>query len=112
VALAVEHFGTLAGAILCHGVAGSPRSIPGFGPNNALTSVKQIKFVNNINYLGVVNVVQKVVEVIIMQEPLNEDGERGTIILVSSVAGLDGSGTAYGPSKGTKKNWGNKQKSR
>lgn len=34
------------------------------------------------------------------QEPLNEEGERGIIVMVSSVAGLDGSTSAYGPSKG------------
>jgi 3-hydroxyacyl-CoA dehydrogenase / 3-hydroxy-2-methylbutyryl-CoA dehydrogenase len=99
-ALAVEHFGTIAGAIICHGVAGSLPSIPGFGPNNSLTSFQQMKFVSDINYLGVFSVAQKVVEIVMKQEPLNEEGERGIIVLVSSVAGLDGSTSAYGPSKG------------
>ncbi|KAI8583688.1 hypothetical protein K450DRAFT_222300 [Umbelopsis ramanniana AG] len=98
-ALAVEHFGTIAGAIICHGVAGAVPSIPGFGPNNALTSFQQMKFVSDINYLAVFCVAQKVVEIIMKQEPLNEEGERGIIVMVSSVAGLDGSTSAYGPSK-------------
>jgi 3-hydroxyacyl-CoA dehydrogenase/3-hydroxy-2-methylbutyryl-CoA dehydrogenase len=99
-ALAVDRFGTLGGAIICHGIVGAPLSIPGYGPDNALTSIQQVKFVNNINFIGVYTVAQKVAEIIIKQEPVNEDGERGVIIMVSSSAGLDGVLLAYGVAKG------------
>lgn len=99
-ALAVERFQTLAGAIICHGVVAAPTSIPGYGPNNGLTSIQQVKFVTNINFLGVYTVAQKVSDIIIKQEPLNDDGERGVIVMVSSSAGLDGVLLAYGVAKG------------
>jgi 3-hydroxyacyl-CoA dehydrogenase/3-hydroxy-2-methylbutyryl-CoA dehydrogenase len=99
-ALAVERFKTLGGAIICHGVIGAPTSIPGYGPNNGLTSIQQVKFVTNINFLGVYTVAQKVSAIIIKQEPLNDDGERGVIVMVSSSAGLDGVLLAYGVAKG------------
>jgi 3-hydroxyacyl-CoA dehydrogenase/3-hydroxy-2-methylbutyryl-CoA dehydrogenase len=98
--LALESFGTLAGAVVCHGVIDPPPSISGYGPGNALTSYGQMKFVSNINFLGVYNVAQKVSEILLKQEPLSEDGERGVIILISSIAGLDGSLVAYGSAKG------------
>jgi 3-hydroxyacyl-CoA dehydrogenase/3-hydroxy-2-methylbutyryl-CoA dehydrogenase len=98
--LAVDRFGTLRGAIICHGIVGAPLSIPGYGPDNALTSIQQVKFVNNINFIGVYTVAQKVAEIIIKQEPVNDDGERGVIIMVSSSAGLDGVLLAYGVAKG------------
>jgi 3-hydroxyacyl-CoA dehydrogenase/3-hydroxy-2-methylbutyryl-CoA dehydrogenase len=95
----LERFGTLAGAVICHGVLGAPPSITGYGPDNALTSYAQMKFVTGINFLGVYNVAQKVAEILIKQEPLAEDGERGAIILISSIAGLDGSLVSYGTTK-------------
>ncbi|KAI8583689.1 hypothetical protein K450DRAFT_222305 [Umbelopsis ramanniana AG] len=98
-ALAVERFGTLGGAIICHGVIGAPTSIPGYGPSNGLTSVQQVKFVNNINFIGVYTVAQKVSEIIIKQETVNDDAERGVIVMVSSSAGLDGVLLAYGVAK-------------
>ncbi|KAG2187561.1 hypothetical protein INT44_005250 [Umbelopsis vinacea] len=97
--LALERFETLAGAVICHGVVGPPQSITGYGPGNALTSYEQMKFVSSINFLGVYNVAQKVAEILIKQEPLAEDGERGAIILISSIAGLDGSLVSYGTTK-------------
>ncbi|CAO3680193.1 unnamed protein product [Umbelopsis ramanniana] len=97
--MAVKHFGNLAGAILCHGILGAPASITGYGPGNALTSFDQIKYVGNVNFLGVYNVAQKVADILIKQEPLTDDGERGVIIMVTSIAGLDGSILAYGTSK-------------
>lgn len=98
--MAVKHFGTLAGAIICHGILGAPASITGYGPGNALTSLDQIKYVGKVNFLGVYNVAQKVADILIKQEPLTDDGERGVIIMVTSIAGLDGSILAYGTSKG------------
>jgi NAD(P)-dependent dehydrogenase (short-subunit alcohol dehydrogenase family) len=95
----LERFGSLAGAVICHGVIGAPPSVIGYGPGNALTSYEQMKFVTGINFLGVYNVAQKVAEILIKQEPLAEDGERGAIILISSIAGLDGSLVSYGTTK-------------
>jgi NAD(P)-dependent dehydrogenase (short-subunit alcohol dehydrogenase family) len=98
--MAVKHFGSLAGAIICHGILGAPASITGYGPGNALTSFDQIKYVGKVNFLGAYNVAQKVADILIKQEPLSDEGERGVIIMVTSIAGLDGSILAYGTSKG------------
>jgi NAD(P)-dependent dehydrogenase (short-subunit alcohol dehydrogenase family) len=99
--LAVERFKILAGAIICHGILGAPASIAGYGPGNVLTSYDQIKYVGKVNFLGVYNVAQKVADILIKQKPLAADDERGVIIMVTSIAGLDGSILAYGTSKGS-----------
>ncbi|KAI9287223.1 hypothetical protein BC943DRAFT_289481 [Umbelopsis sp. AD052] len=98
-ALAVEQFGPLAGAIICHGILGASPSMTGYGPGNALTSYDQLKYVSNVNFFGAFNVAQKVADILIKQEPSQDDGERGVIIMVTSIAGLDGSILAYGTSK-------------
>lgn len=90
----------MAGAIICHGILGASPSMTGYGPGNALTSYDQLKYVCNVNFFGAFNVAQNVADILIKQEPSQDDGERGVIIMVTSIAGLDGSILAYGTSKG------------
>ncbi|CAO3671348.1 unnamed protein product [Rhizopus stolonifer] len=89
----------LAGVILCGGILFPPASKLGYGPKNVLTSYDQFKHVLNVNVLGTYCVAQKVSEVFIKNKPLNKDGERGIIITLSSILGLDGVIVGYGTSK-------------
>ncbi|KAI8093063.1 uncharacterized protein BX664DRAFT_277758 [Halteromyces radiatus] len=89
----------LVGAVLCSGVLMPPSHIEGYGPKSQLTSYQQFKHIVDINLLGTYNVIQKISNILIQNQPLNEDGERGVIITVSSITGLDGSLVGYGTSK-------------
>lgn len=87
----------LVGAILSSGIVSSP--MKGYGPNNTLTSYSQFEHVVKVNLLGTFCVAQKVSEVLLKNEPMGEDKERGIIITVSSILGLDGLLVGYGTSK-------------
>ncbi|EIE77905.1 hypothetical protein RO3G_02609 [Rhizopus delemar RA 99-880] len=52
-----------------------------------------------INLLGTFCVAQKTSEILINNKPFNEDGEKGIIIILSSIVGLDGVIVGYGTSK-------------
>ncbi|KAI8329548.1 hypothetical protein BC941DRAFT_476251 [Chlamydoabsidia padenii] len=97
----MEHFKDiqLGGAILCSGVVFPPSHIKGYGPENKLTSFQQFKHIINVNLLGTYNVAQKISELLLRNEPMNEDGEKGVIITTSSIMGLDGTIVGYGTSK-------------
>ncbi|CAO0800107.1 unnamed protein product [Mucor circinelloides] len=90
---------TLGGAILSSGIVSPPASISGYGPNLSLTSHQQFEHVIKVNLLGTYCVAQKVAELLLKNEPMNQDGERGIIITVSSILGLDGLIVGYGTSK-------------
>lgn len=91
----------MGGAVISHGIATTPGSVKGYGPGDALTSYKQFELVVKVNLLGTYAVAQKVANLLLKNKPFDDDGERGIILTVSSVAGLDGALTAYGTSKGT-----------
>lgn len=61
-----------------------------------------IDFVLNINLRGVIDLLRLTVPLMVKNEPLQPDGERGVIILVSSSAAFDGQPgqLAYAASKG------------
>lgn len=90
----------LAGAILSSGILKAPSHLNGYGPDDALTSYSQFEHVIKVNLLGTYCVAQKVSEVLLKNDPMNDDGERGVIITVSSILGLDGTLVSYGTSKG------------
>lgn len=73
--MAIKRFGTLAGAVICHGILGAPSTIEGYGPGNFLSSFKQVQYVVNVNLLGTYNVAQQVAALLIKQDPLNEEGK-------------------------------------
>ncbi|KAI9262030.1 hypothetical protein BY458DRAFT_459125 [Sporodiniella umbellata] len=95
-----DHFSgkVIAGAILAGGIF-FPTPSQGYGPDKNLTSYAQFKSIIDVNLLGTYCVAQKVSEILIKNEPLNEDGERGVIITVSSILGLDHAMLSYGTSK-------------
>ncbi|CAO3616453.1 unnamed protein product [Cunninghamella blakesleeana] len=98
---AVDHFKNhpLCGAILCSGVLLPPFSMEGYGPNKTLTTFQQFKHVIDINLLGTYNMAHKVSQRMIDNKSTNDDGEKGVIISVSSITGLDGALVGYGTSK-------------
>ncbi|KAI8063838.1 3-hydroxyacyl-CoA dehydrogenase [Gongronella butleri] len=87
------------GAVLCNGILMAPKSTPGYGPDGVLTSFAQFKHVMDVNLMGTYNVIHKLSEYLIKNPLLNDDGERGVIVTVSSITGLDGTFVAYGTSK-------------
>ncbi|KAI7895170.1 uncharacterized protein EV154DRAFT_458152 [Mucor mucedo] len=88
---------TLRGAILSSGIVFSP--MDGYGPDKTLTSYSQFEHIIRVNLLGTYCVAQKVAQELLRNEPVNDDGERGVIITVSSILGLDGTLVGYGTSK-------------
>lgn len=64
----------LAGAVLCSGIVLAPGDLEGYGPDKRLTSYRQLKHLVEVNLLGTYNVAQRVAEIMIGNEPLNEDG--------------------------------------
>lgn len=64
-----------------------------------LTSYSQFEHIIRVNLLGTYCVAQKVAQELLKNDPMNSDGERGVIITVSSILGLDGTTVGYGTSK-------------
>ncbi|CEP15050.1 hypothetical protein [Parasitella parasitica] len=97
----IAHFPNtiLRGAVLCSGIVSPPKAIQGYGPELSLTSFQQFEHVIKVNLLGTYCVAQKVANVLLKNEPIGQDGERGIIITVSSILGLDGLIVGYGTSK-------------
>ncbi|RUS28258.1 hypothetical protein BC938DRAFT_482097, partial [Jimgerdemannia flammicorona] len=98
----VSHFGKLSGAINCAGIFASARLVE---PENSATALSFAEFerVMRVNLIGTFNVCKQVADVLVRQEPFNEDGERGVIINTSSIAGSEGQSgmLAYAVSKGS-----------
>ncbi|CEG80445.1 hypothetical protein RMATCC62417_14783 [Rhizopus microsporus] len=94
-----KHFSknTIVGTIICSGILNAPHQ--GYGPDNMLTSYSQFEHIIRVNLLGTYCVAQKVSEILLQNEPMNNDGERGIIITVASIVGLDGMIVGYGTSK-------------
>ncbi|KAI8973820.1 short-chain dehydrogenase/reductase-like protein SDR [Mycotypha africana] len=101
IAKTLEHFSSkkLGGVIISSGIVTPPATITGYGPDQVLTSYAQFEHVIGVNLLGAYCVAQKVSEILLKNNPFNKDGERGIIITVSSILGLDGLFVGYGTSK-------------
>jgi NAD(P)-dependent dehydrogenase (short-subunit alcohol dehydrogenase family) len=93
--LAVE-LGGLHGVIHCAGLATAQRTVGKEGPLPLETFARVIE----INLIGAFNVVRLAAAAMMRNEP-GEDGERGVIILTSSIAAFDGQigQAAYAASK-------------
>ncbi|CAO3665489.1 hypothetical protein G6F70_008024 [Rhizopus microsporus] len=94
-----RHFSksAIAGTIICSGILNAPHQ--GYGPDNMLTSYSQFEHIIRVNLLGTYCVAQKVSEILLQNEPMDNDGERGIIITTASIVGLDGMIVGYGTSK-------------
>lgn len=97
VTVAVEAFGSLAGAISCAGIVPAAKIYGRKGPHPLSTFNKSIA----VNLTGTFNLVRFAVEAMAQNEP-NDDGERGVLINVASIAAFDGQigQTAYAAAKG------------
>lgn len=97
IALAEEQFGGLHGAVACAGILQAERVV---GRDGA-ASLEAFQRVINVNLVGTFNVVRLAAEAISKQPP-GPDGERGVIVMTSSVAAEEGQigQAAYSASKG------------
>lgn len=94
---ACQAFGTLHGTIICAGIIHAERTV---GKNGAF-NLEAFRRVIDVNLIGTFNVARLVAERLSKQEP-DATGERGIIIMTSSVAAFDGQigQAAYSASKG------------
>ncbi len=94
---AAQAFGPLHGAIICAGIIHAERTV---GKNGAF-NLEAFRRVIDVNLIGTFNVARLVAEQLSKQEP-DSTGERGVIIMTSSVAAFDGQigQAAYSASKG------------
>ena len=97
ITLAEKQFGGLHGAITCAGILQAERVV---GRDGA-ASLEAFQRVINVNLVGTFNVVRLAAEAIAKQPP-GLDGERGVIVMTSSVAAEEGQigQAAYSASKG------------
>ena len=97
VALAVATFGGLHGAVTCAGVGSAERLLGKDGPH----AVASFARVLNVNLFGTFNVLRLAAAAMARGAP-NEAGDRGVIVMTSSVAAFEGQigQAAYAASKG------------
>ena len=94
--LAIETYGGLHGVIHCAGLATAQRTVDKEGP----LPLEAFERVIHVNLVGTFNVVRLVAAAMVHNTP-DADGERGVIILTSSIAAFDGQigQAAYAASK-------------
>jgi NAD(P)-dependent dehydrogenase (short-subunit alcohol dehydrogenase family) len=93
-----SRFGNLSGAIACAGVLHGERLLGRDGP----ASLEAFRRVVDINVCGTFNIVRLAAESMAKGEATQPDGERGVIVMTSSIAAFDGQigQAAYAASKG------------
>ena len=93
---AIAAAGVLHGVVHCAGLATAQRTVGKEGP----LPLEAFERVIHVNLIGAFNVVRVAAAAMMANEP-NEDGERGVIILTSSIAAFDGQigQAAYAASK-------------
>jgi NAD(P)-dependent dehydrogenase (short-subunit alcohol dehydrogenase family) len=94
---AIETFGGLNGVVHCAGIVAAGRVLGKQGPHDLELFAKVV----NVNLVGTFNVV-RLVAAAMAKSPAGDDGERGVIVLTSSIAAYDGQigQAAYAASKG------------
>jgi 3-hydroxyacyl-CoA dehydrogenase/3-hydroxy-2-methylbutyryl-CoA dehydrogenase len=95
---AQSRFGTLHINVNCAGIGGAARTVGRNGP----MPLAKFEHIVRVNLIGTFNVLRLCAEVMQVNEPQNQDNERGVIINVASIAAFDGqTGQAgYAASKG------------
>ncbi|MDA9901698.1 SDR family NAD(P)-dependent oxidoreductase [Gammaproteobacteria bacterium] len=95
---AIEAFGALHINVNSAGIGGAARTVGKNGP----MPLEKFEHIVRVNLVGTFNVLRLCAEVMQINQPVSEDGERGVIINVASVAAFDGqTGQAgYAASKG------------
>jgi NAD(P)-dependent dehydrogenase (short-subunit alcohol dehydrogenase family) len=94
---AIETFGGLQGVVHCAGIVAAARTFGKEGPHDLELFAKVV----NVNLVGTFNVVRLAAAAVAKSAP-EADGERGVIVLTSSIAAYDGQigQAAYAASKG------------
>lgn len=94
----MNQFGAIHIDINSAGIGSASRTVGRDGPHN----LQAFEFVVRVNLIGTFNTLRLCAEVMQKNDPVNEDGERGVIINVASVAAFDGQvgQAAYSASKG------------
>ena len=94
----IDTFGAIHVNVNSAGIGAAARTLGKDGP----MPLKTFEFVLRVNLVGTFNVLRLCSEVMAKNEPVTEDGERGVIINVASVAAFDGQvgQAAYSASKG------------
>lgn len=97
VGTAVTTFGSLQGLVCCAGILGGQRVIGKQGPHE----LEVFNRIVHVNLIGTFNCV-RLAAAAMSQSPPQTDGERGVIVMTSSVAAYDGQigQAAYSASKG------------
>ncbi len=95
---AVDTFGGLHINVNCAGIGAAARTLGKDGP----MPLKTFEFIIRVNLVGTFNCLRLCAEVMQHNEPVTDDGERGVIVNVASVAAFDGQvgQAAYSASKG------------
>jgi NAD(P)-dependent dehydrogenase (short-subunit alcohol dehydrogenase family) len=98
---AAKELGTLRSVVNCAGIGWATRTIGRDGTYDSAHDLEVYKKVVNVNLVGTFNVTRLAATAIAQTEPL-EDGERGAIVNVASLAAFDGQigQAAYSSSKG------------
>ncbi len=93
-----EEFGTIHINVNSAGIGGAARTVGKNGP----MPLQKFEHIVRVNLIGTFNVLRLCAEVMQLNEPTTDDGERGVIINVASIAAFDGqTGQAgYAASKG------------
>lgn len=96
-ALGLQRFGALHGAINCAGIAFAERTIGKQGPHRLDTFRRAIE----VNLIGAFNVLRLAAEVLV-DNPPDANGERGVIVNTASIAAYEGQigQVAYAAAKG------------
>lgn len=94
----VHQYGAVHIAISCAGIAPAARIVGREGP----IAMDEFQQVINVNLIGTFQVMRAAAMIMMQQEPLNHDGERGVIINTASIAAYEGQigQAAYSASKG------------
>jgi len=94
----IERFGEFSGAVCCAGILHGQRILP----RDGIASLDAFRKVIDVNLIGTFNVVRYAAESIARGEPQAPDGERGVVVMTSSIAAFDGQvgQCAYSASKG------------
>lgn len=98
IAKTVDTFGAIHVDVNCAGIGAAARTLGREGP----MPLKMFEFVLRVNLIGTFNTLRLCAEAMQNNTPVTDDGERGVIINVASVAAYDGQvgQAAYSASKG------------
>ena len=82
----IQRFGELSGLICCAGILHGERILG----RDGIASLDAFRKVIEVNVIGTFNLVRYCAESMARNAPSSDDGERGVIIMTSSIASQDG----------------------